>query len=149
MNREIKFRAFYDGTRKMIYFPICSICDEYSSFSFYAEEDSIYDGIGRLPNYPYNDGNGDDGWRKNWTLMQFTGLTDKNDKEIFEGDIVFYEDYKWIVVYDYDRFDMQDPKNKDHFVRSDDFSDDPGFTFWEKSEVIGNIYENPELIKLE
>jgi uncharacterized phage protein (TIGR01671 family) len=76
-------------------------------------------------------------------LMQFTGLKDKNGVEIYEGDIMFCEDHRWVVSWNYDSWDML---NGDWSVRSEDFFDDPGITVWEESLVIGNIYENPDLL---
>ena len=81
-------------------------------------------------------------------LMQSTWLKDKNGKEIFEEDIVKYKagcnTFTEEVAYD---------KNFAGFgVR--DANADIIFTFWELAEdidlhsleVIGNIYENPELL---
>lgn len=76
-------------------------------------------------------------------IMQFTGLLDKNGKEIYEGDIVLYEDRRWEVVFEYDRWDM---KRGENYIRYDDLADDPGYTTWEYCEIIGNIYENPDLL---
>lgn len=74
-------------------------------------------------------------------LMQFTGLTDKNNKKVFEGDIVkvngvatatvIYNETDACYAFDYG------PEGKPLIVELVD----------EHSvEVIGNIYENPELI---
>lgn len=84
-------------------------------------------------------------------LMQSTELKDKNDNEIFESDIVKYKSgcntYTEEVAYD---------KNFAGFgVR--DANADIIFTFWELAEdidlisleVVGNIYENPELLEEE
>ena len=87
-------------------------------------------------------------------LMQFTGLKDKNGKEIYEGDIV--------AVWENGINDeMADKKNYEVEWGGVDY---PAFTLdgWENGEmnafseismsgdweyeVIGNIYENPELI---
>jgi len=75
-------------------------------------------------------------------LMQFTGLLDKNGKEIYEGDIlrgweadgVFVR--KGEVYLDQARF-MVKLKGVPRHLK----------TLARKYEIIGNIYENPELIK--
>lgn len=69
-------------------------------------------------------------------LMQYTGLTDKNGKEIYEGDITTteWEDKKEVVFW------------QGCFCHKRD--DGMGHIFNPKKiEIIGNIWENPELIK--
>lgn len=68
-------------------------------------------------------------------VMQFTGLLDKNGREIYEGDIIKRENETSIVEYDNDIASFI-PFGKD------DFS-------WDNSrcEVIGNVFENPELME--
>ena len=78
------------------------------------------------------------------TVGQFTGLTDKNGKKIFEGDIVRFsheaydEDFIGAVIFDEceSGFIL---KNGDGWV---------GFSYiGECYEVIGNIHDNPELLE--
>ena len=78
-------------------------------------------------------------------LMQSTGLKDKNGKEIFEGDIVDYKGRKAVVKWhgSYASFiyrfvdELQERVSEWH----------PLFLAYYHFEVIGNIYENPELLE--
>lgn len=77
------------------------------------------------------------------SISQFTGLTDKNGKKIFEGDIMpVYEqgeEYYYKVVY-----------NGDCFMLAMLDSEQGSYPLSAKnaiSEVIGNIHDNPELLK--
>jgi uncharacterized phage protein (TIGR01671 family) len=75
-------------------------------------------------------------------LMQYTGLRDKNGKEIYEGDIVKITGSKEIdigkVIYEYNGF-IVDVMNMDRFYGR--------VHLLEKfTEVIGNIYEDSELL---
>ena len=74
------------------------------------------------------------------TLMQFTGLKDKNGKDIYEGDIckAIYTGSSAMV------YKNQIEWNESEYSFS--FANAPLWT-WEQIEVIGNIYEHPELIK--
>lgn len=70
-------------------------------------------------------------------IQQFTGLLDKNGKEIYEGDIVK---------------DLDGHISKVGWYSTSDGYDWTGFSTEifevnETVEIIGNIYENPELLK--
>jgi len=73
--------------------------------------------------------------KDNYILMQFTGLLDKNGKEIFEGDIVKarYFDYLNGETFKNEKITELDPES-------------PCRGYWKDCEIIGNIYQNPELI---
>jgi uncharacterized phage protein (TIGR01671 family) len=77
-------------------------------------------------------------WNVNHPHMQFTALHDKNGKEIYEGDVLKFTDWdKWPV-------DFQD--GSFHLIsRLSKVVLNSGKAV--EGEVIGNIYENPELLK--
>jgi len=84
-------------------------------------------------------------------LMQSTGLHDKNGVEIFEGDIVrircdgdgMYRDDIAMVSFGYTCFVLRSADEKDETIEHiKKFYIDHGYY-----EVIGNIYENPELLE--
>jgi uncharacterized phage protein (TIGR01671 family) len=77
-----------------------------------------------------------------YEYMLFTGLLDKQGKEIYEGDIVISQGMRGIVVYQPPSFVIKRKltnKTWQEFIRH---YDEPQF-----QEVIGNIYENSELVE--
>ena len=82
-------------------------------------------------------------WQKS-TLMQYTGLKDKNGKEIYEGDILEFDAEEWGSP------DEKDRRWAVEWDAVDGCWQTGGGTTSECSawkEVIGNIHENPELIE--
>lgn len=85
------------------------------------------------------------------SVGQFTGLTDKNDVKIFEGDIVhLYGDkgtstrfinYIALVIFAHGGFCAIDGTPDDYAVCRFDFTSSLN------CEIIGNVYDNPELIE--
>ena len=80
-------------------------------------------------------------------LMQSTGLKDKNGKEILEGDIVDYKGREAVVKWhgSYASFIYRFVDGLKERVSEWD----PLFLACYNFEVIGNIYENPELLEVE
>ena len=98
----------------------------------------------------YVDGEWDIFWRGSVfhldvPIMQYTGLKDKNGKEIYEGDIIRCFDTAGEVVYDDKVVRMPDFYMECWSSRPDGMPAEEGDRTG--VEVIGNIYENPELIK--
>jgi uncharacterized phage protein (TIGR01671 family) len=121
--REIKFRAWDMKNKVMVYQGIS--------------------GLGQFFDHTIHPNN-------EYEVMQFTGLLDKADKEIYEGDILAYE--------------SQHPKHdKKVFNNAVEFASGQSLCGWRMrngkaivkatpykfrmSEIIGNIYQNPELLK--
>jgi len=87
---------------------------------------------------------------KDLVFMQYTGSKDKNDKEICDGDIVNYPDAdifyhdeylnRGIVEYDEDSMAYYFTNRETVEMDDLDISTDV--------EVVGNIYENPELLEI-
>lgn len=87
-----------------------------------------------------------------FVLMQSTGLTDKNDREIFEGDVVTdghtagdIKNHPTLGFY------MVDDNGTERWFSDgatiEDFEEDVE-TVHRILEIIGNIYENPELLEV-
>lgn len=124
--REIKFRAWHKEKK---------IIGEVLGVDILHKE--IYFSNGDVDCYGFSD-------FKYIELMEYTGLKDKNEKEIYEGDIVKLRNNHGIGVVKYynewGAFVAENVKFKPSVVLGMNYCK-------EDIEVIGNIYENPELIK--
>lgn len=153
MKREIKFRAWDEDKKEMLY------------------PDGVFNFIGDGKWYhldPHNENNVYYEIPKELDIMQYTGLKEKNGKEIYEDDIKRWKfnhhirDYvcywseidcgfRWKLI---KHNSKQDDDNIDiPFDTEEDFynyvikSNQRANGFDSFSKIIGNIYENPELLK--
>lgn len=138
MNREIKFRIWDVENKEML---------KVQELDF---ESTFYGGRIAIRPDQYNDYFD----TEDMILMQYTGLHDKNGKEIYEGDIVLYEDWemayegggndsfinKGIVEYCEDNCCYNVTERQTVDITDVLYKDN------EDLEVIGNIYDNPELL---
>lgn len=77
---------------------------------------------------------------KNFIPLQYTGLLDKNWVEIYENDIVRYDlDWDWEIRLAV--VPQLTPKARHRYWELQSLVDD-----WYYIEIIGNIYQNPELL---
>jgi len=140
--REIKFRVYLD---KMYY---QNEYNEYNTnlvgidffnktvtFAAYTDGEEV----DNLEKYSFDEN--DFLYKKDLKIMQYSGLKDKNNKEIYEGDIVTLHNSRYKVIFNMEqaRFVLRDDK----FEMEIPFTNNNN----ERMEIIGNIYENPELME--
>ena len=77
------------------------------------------------------------------TLCQFTGMVDKNGRRIWENDIIKHEISDTIGVVKWYHEDYVGWYVDDVVVDEQQFTDE----MWNECEVIGNIFDHPELMK--
>ena len=129
MNRQIKFRA-WDGQRKRFsYFHLHQFGIDIPIESYYPVALHRSDDY-ELYRLEYQD----------VEFCQYTGLLDCNGKEIFEGDILDFDEREWGGRFKPEVVWMENIIGDWNYCGS--LSD---VKEWRR--VIGNIYENPELLK--
>jgi uncharacterized phage protein (TIGR01671 family) len=125
--RPIKFRAWDKRGKKMILPP--SPYDSQIGLKFFTLDGRCYIG----------------GVHQKYELLQYTGLKDKNGKEIYEGDIIysiniFIRHIPLVVQFENGTFLAKTATPRKDIEGIRNLVDQP-------CEIIGNIYEHPELLK--
>lgn len=136
--REIKFRAWDEADVSCYSSPV-----DARRMSFYGSDFEMDDDQNTLcfktpkgKQGPF----GDHGSMERYKLMQFTGLKDKNGKEIYESDRMKIGKMYWLCFWDDEkaRFGFRIHQNGHYiYCRINEIK--------KKGEVDSNIYENPEL----
>lgn len=142
MNDRFRFRVWNIKNKEMIY-----------------NAEIAYDGTTYRTSWQIGD-NQNDGWidcfgyyldyDNEYAVMQCTGLKDKNGKLIYEGDIIADVNCGCVATIEYlpSAYSlMAHIRRMDYFIPLEDicYTDKEGTPF----EVIGNIYENKELLEEE
>lgn len=141
MSRKIKFRVWDKSIKKM------HMCGEDGHDSV------LFDQDGTMQYYNLQNGEGS-GEHGDYELMQYTGLQDRNDKEIYRGDVL---ELTYVVTKGLTRqhrkfttyVDWSDSilgfclRNMDGTWNSEAHM----YDFKANAEVIGNIYDHPHLLK--
>ncbi len=143
MNREIKFRGKMIPENEWIFGTILRIPAPPVCFGK-SETDKYYIQFSDpryMPdwNMPYKMVQGE---VNPDTIGQYTGLKDKNGKEIYEGDIVGDNKIKWIVKWNKNRmgFSLYPTTEQLYDEMPINVENKLGF------KILGNIYDNPELL---
>lgn len=128
MSREIKFRAWLKEEKKIVNVETIDFTDKSIQ---YLEKSEIINAY-LLRRVSFDD----------VELMQYTGIKDKNGKEVYEGDIVILndaeEENRCVVKYKYGSYILIDGDLRE------DLSNVESHKFL---EVVGNIYENKNLME--
>lgn len=127
--RKIKFRAWFEIKKEMVE-------SENLAFRYEGDEDEPF-------TFAFDktdlDEMGIERGTMNFKLMQYTGLKDKNGREIYEGDIVKIGDYPpyEVIVNDFSMIHCID----------NELEQEELFRYHKNCRVIGNIYEHPHLLE--
>lgn len=130
--REIKFRAWHDKDKAMYEFQTTG---DHAGQFLWREVPRDEDMTRRPTIRHYKD------WSclefdSQFHVMQFTGLLDKNGKEIYEGDIYEYQHVLGKEYWSVDKIEWQENMAGWGIDKRDS----------KLSVVIGNVYQNPELL---
>lgn len=128
MNRDIKFRGFDSVNKVML--PVESINFREGYISLNEGDNPVTDTLEMIE------------------LIRYTGVKDRNGKEIYEGDIVsFYNDEEYklkstnaLVIYDSGAFMLEHKKLGKEYLGEMDIEN-------MCIKIVGNIYDNPELLE--
>ena len=120
--RQIKFQIYWIAGHEMLY-------DTNNDLEFRDKENYWITDLSDAINQP-----------ERYKVRQYTGLKDKNGVEIYEGDILSYFGFEYEVTFEESAFGWSEDGQFYAFAEM-------AIDEIEKTKIIGNIYENPELAK--
>lgn len=141
MQNRFKFRAWNKLSNEMKDVISLNINYEFPDCSNVILETNDFDNI-KTHNNPITCANG----LNNVVLMQCTGLKDKNGKLIYEGDILKFQHGNQYRVGSLEIYKCEWLVSNANFVQKA-WCGGALITLYDKCEVIGNIYENKELLE--
>ena len=127
MSREIKYRAWLKEEEKMVNVSLMSLTEKWIGYHIFYEEE-------KKKKFEFSDS-------ENFELMQYTGIKDKNDVEIYEGDLVKILDNVNETICEV-RFEYGG-----HILKNRDLREELLYLEERFMEVVGNIYENKNLLE--
>lgn len=121
-NRVVKFRGKRVDNGKWVY-------------GYYQE---LVDSVNHL--YWINEPNGDITDVVPETVGQYTGLKDRDGVEIYEGDVLIFDGYKFVILWNEERGGF----HMDYWMFDEQYDLSE---FSQTSEIISNIHDDPELME--
>lgn len=120
--REIKFRV-WDNRKKVMFYDVQKTFEWFDALDY--------------PRY--------------YTLMQYTGIVSMTGFPVYENDIISFRPKSskppfYVVKYDFDRACFL-PYNLKHKCFLEDDEDFPVFLYSNEVRIVGNVFENSELLK--
>ena len=139
--REIKFKIYFEDEEPFMSEPISLVDLLHEDWIEFENKDNTLSLPLKDFRFYYQP-------NKNYKIMQYTGLKDKNGTEIYEGDIVSIE----IMEGEKETAKVEYSENYAQYVITSTgivyLEHEPLCDFIDRGiEVIGNIYDNPELLK--
>lgn len=127
MSTEMKFRAYHPDWNEMVY---------NTNWNFRKREFTPFEFMVGFSDYPQDE---------QWKVMRHIGRKDINGQDIYENDIVDWDSGRGEVFYRDDEA---------RFLHTWEEKMNPGThrpskAFWDRVKVIGNTYEDPELLEIE
>lgn len=132
MNREIKFRVWSRTFNRFLDKKEYALDLDGKIFFVHMDMEDTENLFVKLSAIPYS----------TYTIQQFTGLKDKNDKDIYEGDFIQGQDYEQPIEIVFQNYGFGF-RYSNKILYFSECNLEPKIN----SSIVGNIFENPKLSK--